>query len=97
MSLLSDFPMPKFATKIASHFQVTPLALATNSNYKASILSMMTDNNCQMSAILRRLLRDLSKPGLIKRLREAGSLNSLADICCWVGFYSADFREWGLA
>lgn len=46
-------------------------------------------NNIQMNATLRWLLSDLSMRGLIERLGEAGTLNSLADICRgW--FQSAD-------
>lgn len=46
-------------------------------------------NNIQMNATLRWLLSNLSMHGLIERLREAGTLNSLADICrSW--FQSAD-------
>lgn len=46
-------------------------------------------NNIQMNAALRCLLSNLSMHGLIERLRGAGTLNSLADICRgW--FQSAD-------
>lgn len=60
--------------------------LAAPSDHKASFWKR---NNIQMNATLRWLLSNLSMPGLIERLREAGALNSLADICCgW--FQSAD-------